>query len=213
MKLKSIVVILLIIVALGFLFQQKSIQDPVLKFLNENIPWPIPLFTFVKDNLSSGTLIGLFLFLMFANIPLLPSPPVEAYAIFALSKETNIFGILFITVLVYMLFAVIYYFIGRFYGQKILEKVLRRKIGHIKLLDRFIGPLIFFAYLLPLPLPIPIPTILVLVAGFYKTDFRKVIAAVAMGTLFRFLIIIILYHFFTPLIEPYLSPLRLLKIG
>lgn len=213
MKLKSIAIILLIIAAAGFLFQQKSIQEPVLNFLNSNIPWSIPLFTFVKDNLSSGTLIGLFLFLVFANIPLLPSPPAEAYAIFAFSKGTNIFGILFLTVLVYMLFAVIYYFIGRFYGQKILEKLLRREIGHIKLLDRFIGPLVFFAYLLPLPLPIPVTTILVLVGGFYKTDFRKVMAAVAMGTLLRFILIMTLYHFYTPVIEPYLSPLKLFKVG
>ena len=213
MKLKSIVIILLIIAAVGFLFQQKSIQEPVLKFLNANIPWSIHLFTFVKDNISSGTLIGLFLFLMFANIPLLPSLPSEVYAIFAFSKGTNIFGILFLTVLIYMFFAFVYYFIGRFYGQKILEKLLRRPVGHVQLLDRFIGPLIFFAHLLPLPLPIPIPAILVLVAGFYKTDSRKVMAAVAMGTLLRFIAIIVLYHFYTPVIEPYLSPLKLLKIS
>ena len=213
MKLKSIVIILLIIVALGFLFQQAPIQEPVLKFLNANIPWSIPLFTFVKDNVSSGSLIGLFLFLVFANIPLLPSPPAEAYAIFAFTKETNMFGILFLTVVVYMFFAVIYYFIGRFYGQKILEKILRRPVGHIQILNRFIGPLVFFAYLLPLPLPIPVATILVLVAGFYKTDFRKIMAAAAMGTLLRFILIITLYHFFTPAIEPYLSPLKPLKIG
>lgn len=213
MKLKSIVIILLIIAAAGFLFQQKSIQEPILNFLNTDIPWFIPLFTFVKDNISSGTLIGLFLFLVFANIPILPSPPAEAYAIFAFSEGTNIFGILFLTVLVYMLFATVYYFIGRFYGQKILEKLLRRPVGHIQLLDRFMGPLMFFAYLLPLPFPIPIPTILVLVAGFYKTEFSKVMAAVAIGTLLRFIAIVVLYHFFTPVIEPYLYPLKLLKIG
>jgi len=212
-KPKSIVIILLIIIGLGFLFQQKFIQEPVLKFLNENISWSIPLFTFVKDNVSSGTLIGLILFLMFVSVPLLPSPPAEAYVIFAFSKGTNIFGILFVTVLVYMLFAFIYYFIGRFYGHKILEKLLKRQIGHIPILDRYMGPLVFFAYLVPIPLPISVSTILILIAGFYKTEFSKVMAAVAMGTLFRFLIIIILYHFFTPAIEPYLSPLRLLKIG
>jgi len=199
--------------AVGFLLQQKLIQEPVLNFLNQNIPWSVPLFTLIKDSISSGSLIGLILFLIFANIPLLPSPPAEAYAIFSFSKGTNVFGILFITTLVYILFAVIYYFIGRLYGQKILKKILRREIGRIPILDRFMGPLIFFVYLLPLPIPIPIATILVLLAGFYKTEFNKVVAAVAMGTLFRFIIIIALYYFFTPLIEPYLSPLKLLKIG
>lgn len=213
MNIKAIITIVLIIVALGFLLQQDFIRKHVLEFLNQNSPWVIPLFTFIKDNITSGSLIGLFLFLLFASIPILPSPPAEAYTIFSLSKGANIFGIIFITILVYLLFAVIYYFIGRFFGQRVLEKIFKRPIGHIPFLGRFIGPLIFFAHLLPIPLPIPLATILILISGFYKTDFRKVMVAVGMGTLFRVLIVASLYYFNAPFIENYLSTLKLLKIG
>ena len=210
MKLKSIAIILLIIAAAGFLFQQKSIQEPVLKFLSNNIPWSLPTFTFIKDNVSSGNLIGLILYLLFVNIPLLPSPPAEAYVLFSFLKGANIFGIIFITVAISMLFALVYYFIGRLFGQRILEKIFKKPVGHISLLERFMGPLIFLVYMLPIPLPIPAGTILVLSAGSYKTDIRKVMAAVGMGTLFRILIIIALYYLYTPLIKPYLS---VFKVG
>lgn len=205
MKLKSIAIILLIIAAAGFLFQQKFIQEPVLKFLNDNIPWSLPAFTFIKDNVSSGNLIGLILYLVFVNIPLLPSPPAEAYILFSFLKGAHIFGIIFITVAIYMIFALIYYFIGRFFGQRVLEKIFKKPVGHISLLERFIGPLIFLVYMLPIPLPIPAGTILVLFAGFYKTDIRKVMAAVGMGTVFRILIILALYYLYRPLLQPYLS--------
>lgn len=209
MKLKNIIIVLLILAALGFLFQQKFVQEPVLNFLNNSIPWSIPSFTYIKDNIASGTLIGLILYLVFVNIPVLPSPPAEAYIIFSFLKGTNIFGIILVTVALSMLFALIYYFIGRFFGQRLLEKILKRPVGYSPLLDRFIGPIMFFVYMLPIPVPLPAGTALVLLSGFYKTDFRKVMAAVGMGTLFRILIVLALYHFYTPLIEPYLSKLKI----
>lgn len=195
MNIKKIIITLLIIAAIGFLLQQKFIREPVLNFLNENIPWSIPTFTYIKDNISAGTLIGLLLYLIFVSIPLLPSPPAEAYTIFSLSKGTNIFGIVFITILVYMVFAVMIYFIGRFFGKRMLEKMLKRTVNHHPILDRLIVPLIFFAYIIPIPLPIPLATITVLFAGFYKSELIRVLAAVGVGTLFRLILTITLYQY------------------
>lgn len=214
MNIKRILTIALVVVVIFLLFQQSFVQEPVLNFLNQNIPWSIPLFTFVKGNILSGSLVGLLIFLVFVNIPVLPSPPAEAYIIFSFSKGANIFGIIFITILVYLTFGLVYYLIGRLFGQQVLEKIFKKPITVIPFLERFIGPIIFFTYLLPIPLPISLSSIVVLVAGFYKTDLSKVIAAVAMGTLFRVLIIIALYYFYTPFIDPYLNQLdKLLKIG
>lgn len=213
MNLKAIILSILIIVAVGILLQQEAVQKPVLNFLDRNIPWSIPAFTFVKDNIASGSLIGVVLFLLFANIPLLPSPPAEAYIVFAFVKGTNIFGILFVSVLFYVLVSLVYYFIARFWGQKILDKLLKRHVGHSEFLDKFIGPIIFFSHLLPLPFPISLPTITILLAGTYKAKLSQVIVAVGMGTLFRILIILAIYQFNKPLIEHYWSSLGLLKLG
>ncbi len=207
-------IFVIIVAVLVILFQQSFVQEPVLNFLNQNIPWSIPLFTFVKDNILSGSLVGLLIFLVFVNIPVIPSPPAEAYIIFSFSKGANIFGIIFITILVYLLFGLVYYLVGRFFGHRVLEKIFKKPVTIIPFLERFIGPIIFFTYLLPIPLPVSLPSIAVLVAGFYKTNLSKVIAAVAMGTLFRILIIIALYYFYTPVIDTYLSQLdKLLKIS
>lgn len=213
MNLKPILITLLILTAIGVLLQQEFIQKPVLELLKQKIPWSISTFGFVKDNVTSGSLMGLLLYLIFVNIPVLPSPPAETYIIFAFLKGTNIFGILLITILIYMLFAAIYYFIGRFFGQRVIEKLLKRPVGYIPILDRFMGPIIFFAHIIPMPLPIPLGTISILFAGYYKAQFNKVMVAVGMGMLFRIVIILILYKLFTPTIEHYLSPLNLLKIG
>ena len=213
MKIKVIIIFLLIVATAGFLLQQGFIQKTLSNFLSQSIPWSIPTFTYIKDNVLAGSLVGLIIYLVFVNIPLLPSLPAEAYAIFAFSKGTNILGILITSTLIYMLFALTYYFVGRLYGKRILERLLKRPVEYSALLDRFIGPIIFFAYLLPIPVPVPIGTISILLAGSYKTRLAKVMAAAGMGTLLRFLIVIILYNFFTPAIEQYLSPLKTLKIG
>ncbi|MEM5797237.1 MAG: hypothetical protein QXP82_02455 [Candidatus Aenigmatarchaeota archaeon] len=206
--------ILLIIVALAFLFQQNLVQQPVINFLKQNIPWSIPLFTYVKNNFLSGTLIGLLIFLVFANIPILPSPPAEAYIIFAFSKGTNVFGIIFITILVYLSFGLIYYLIGRFSGQRVLDKIFKKPFTTVPFLERFIVPIIFFSYIIPIPLPISLPTIAVLISGFYRTELRRVAAAIAMGMLFRVLIFIALYYLYAPYTNSYLKQLdKLLKIG
>lgn len=214
MGIKSILTFLIVVVALFILFQQSFVQEPVLDFLNQNIPWSIPLFTFIKDNVLSGTLVGLLIFLVFVNIPILPSPPAEAYIIFSFTKGANIFGIILITILIYLAFGLIYYIIGRFFGQRVLEKIFKKPVAVNPFLERFIGPIIFFTYLLPIPLPISLSSIVVLVAGFYKTQLNKVIAAVVMGTLFRVLLVIALYYLYSPIIDNYLSQLdNLLKIG
>lgn len=183
------------------------VQDPLVNFLEQKVPWSVSTFNFVKNNVVDGSLMGLLMVLMFVNIPLLPSPPAEAYVLFTFAKGANVFGIFAITIFVYILFALIYYFLGRFYGQKILEKRFKRPIGHVKLLDRYTGPLIFIAYLLPIPIPIPLASILVLFAGSYKTDILKIIVAVGMATLIRFGVIVILYLFYQPVIEKYLLPI------
>ena len=67
--------------------------------------------------------------------------------------------------------------------------------------------------MLPIPLPIPLQMILVLFAGSYKTEFKRVMAAVGMGALFMLLIVIVLYYTNASFIERYLSTLKLLKIG
>ncbi len=177
------------------LLQLKSIRTSVSNFINQNIPWSIPAFSFIKNNLEAGSLIGLLLYLVFVNIPFLPSPPAEAYAIFSFSKGTNIFGILFVTVLVYIFFAAVYYFIGRFFGKRMLEKMLKRPVRYYPILDKLIAPIVFFAHLLPIPFPLPLATITILFAGFYRTELTRVMAAVGMGTLFRFVIIITLYQY------------------
>ncbi len=207
MQIRTIIIILLIFGAIGYLVQFDFIETPIVDFLEQKAPWSVSTFNFVKTNVVDGSLMGLLMVLMFVNIPLLPSPPAEAYVLFTFAKGANIFGIFAITVLVYIFFALIYYFIGRFYGQKILEKRFKRPIGRIKFLDRYMGPLIFIAYLLPIPIPIPLASILVLFSGSYKTDIIKIIAAVGMATLIRFGVVVILYLFYQPLIEKYLIPI------
>lgn len=214
MNIKRLVIILLIVVALGFLFRQQFVYEPVSEFLNQDIPWSIPLVAYITVNISSGTLVGLLLYLAFVNIPILPSPPAEAYLLFAVSKGTNVIGVLLAAVLVYIIFSSIYYFIGRYFGQRLLEKLLKRSIGHIPILERFIVPITFFAFLLPIPIPIPLGTILILLSGYYKVPYVRVIAAVGTGLLLRFVGILILYNFYTPLIGYYLSNIdKLFKIG
>ncbi len=193
------------IASLTVLLQQKFIQESVLSFLNENIPWSIPTFTFVKDNVISGSIVGLILYLLFVNIPILPNPPAEAYILFSFLKGTNIFVIILVTVAISLLLATVYYFLGRFFGQRMLEKMLKMPVKYNQFIDRYIGPLIFFVFMLPIPFPIPAGTILVLFAGFYKTDFKKVMAAVGMGNMFRILIVLVLYYLYRPVLQPYLS--------
>lgn len=205
---KQLIIISLIVAIVGLLSQQKSVQEATLKFVNQNIPWLVPVFNYAKYQILSGTLIGLFLYLVFANIPLLPSLPAEAYIIFSFIKGSNVFGIIGITTFVYVFFAIGYYLIGRLFGERILEKMFKKPIGYSNFLDRFIGPLIFIAYLLPIPVPIPVATALVLISGSYKTKLTIVIKAVAVATLLRFSGIIILYHFYTPIIQEYLDPLN-----
>lgn len=214
MNIKSILTFVLVVAVFVILFQQSFVQEPVLDFLNQNIAWSIPLFTFIRDNVLSGTLAGLLIFLVFVNIPILPSPPAEAYIIFSFTKGTSIFGIVLITILVYLAFGLVYYLIGRLFGQRVLENIFKKPITVIPFLERFIGPIIFFTYLLPVPLPISLPSIVVLVAGFYKTKLSKVLSAVVMGTLLRVLLIVALYYLYTPIIDYYLGQLdKLLKIG
>lgn len=214
MNLRTIIVALLISLALGILFQQKFVQEPALNFIKQNIPWSISIFSYIKDSVISGSLIGLFLYLIFASIPVLPSPPAEAYIVFALSTGTNIFVILFLTTLFHVFLATIYYFLGILFGKKILESMLKREVKHIPFIDRFIVPVTFFAYLLPIPLPIPVTTVLVLLTGFYRTEFIRVVVAVGFGTLLRILGIIVLYYLYSPAIDPYLVSLKkLLEIG
>lgn len=209
---QKFIIILSIVLAIASFLQLSFVQETILDFLNQNIPWSIPAFNYIKIQVLSGSLIGLFLYLMFTNIPLLPGLPAEAFVIFSYLKGTGIVGIVFIAAIVYAFFAAVYYFVGRFFGKKILEKMLRIKLKYSPTLDRFSGTLLFFIYLLPIPLPIPIGTVLVMLFGFYRTKFSRIIAAVGFSTAIRFLLMILLYKY-TP-INSYFEPVeQLLKIG
>lgn len=201
MKLLTKTIILLIIAGIiALIVTQKSIQDTILDFLSRNIPY----FPYIMRQVSSGTLIGVLLYATFANIPILPSLPSEAYAIIAYTKGSNILGIIFIITGVYVIFASIYYFIGRLFGLRIIEKITKKQIKPGRLFQNFSGTVLFLLYLFPIPVIGSFASILILFLGAYKAELKKVVAIVALAIFLRFLAILLLYKINMPLIEKYL---------
>ncbi len=189
---------------------QKPIRNNMLNFLNETIPWSIPVFSYIKEQLLAGTIIGLVIYLIFANIPLIPSLPGEAYFLFAYIKGTNAIALILVTTLIFVIYAAISYLIGLLFGRKLVEKIVKKPITYNKFLDKFSSPLIFFAYLIT---PLSLHTILTLIFGVYRTGFKKLIIIVTIATFLKYLAIILLYEFYSPVIERYIPINSWLKVS
>lgn len=211
---RNLAVLSAIVLVAAALFTQKAVQEPVIDFLKQSMPWSVSVFGYVEEHVLSGSPMGVLLYLLFANIPILPSIPAEAYAIFAFMKGTNMLVILFLTAAVYMLFAAAYYIIGYFFGNRILEKMLKKKVAYNSLIDKLSGFIILLVYAIPIPLPIPSGGILVMLFGSYRSKFMRIILLVGFATLLKFLLVIALYHRYTDLLVQYLGPLnQFLKVG
>lgn len=196
-------ILLLVILTITFLNREKFYQEAVLNFINQKIPWGIPLFSFVREQVTSGTLIGIALFLTFANIPLLPSPPGETYVVYAYNLNKNLIGTLLVVTSVFLIFAAIYYSLGYLFGHWILEKITKRHVGYNKILARLAPILIFLTYLLPLPFSPA--TFLTLLFGTYRTGFRSVVIAAALGISIRFLLLLLFFQQISGTISTYLN--------
>ncbi len=186
---------------------QKTVQDIILDFLNNNTPWFMPIFSYLKGQVSSATPLGIATYMIYSNSPL-PSPPVELYVLFAYTEGASILGITGIGIGITTIFVTLYYIIGYIFGKGIIEKITRKPFRYSKLLDRLSVIIVFITYLLPIPLP---STIIMLTFGAYRTSFRKLIVAVAIATAVRFLTVIFLYKYYGPLIEGYVPLTSYLK--
>src|SRR3989338_2326503 len=105
---RQLVLVFIISITVAFLMKQDFIREPTVGFINSNIPWSVAAFNFIRSNVAGGTLTGLTMYLVFANIPFIPSLPAEAYVIFSHVKGANVIGILGITTSIYVCFATFY---------------------------------------------------------------------------------------------------------
>ena len=189
LKILAIAVIFIIVALFVQSKAQPTTQQKILNVLSEDVAPKIPLYSFVKNNIAAGNLIGVITVVGFSNIPILPGPPVEAYLIFAFSKGTNpILLVLTVSVLTSVT-ASISYFVGYIFGPKVVEKITKKPFKYSKTMSSLSVPIIFIITLLPLPIPGIFPFIF----GAYKSKYRNFIIAVFIANIIRFSVALVLF--------------------
>ncbi len=143
----------------------------------------------MKDDIAQGTLKGTIAYVMFSNIPFIPSPPVEPYVLFAVSKGTNPVLLVLTVSIVTLMTTSINYFIGYLFGPRLVEKITKKEFKYSKKMSALSAPITFFTHLLPLPIPAVFPFIF----GAYKSDYKLFAIAAFLGILIRFTFVLFLF--------------------
>ena len=195
MNITKILVFTILFLTVAFFVQSKVqpiVQQKISNFILENIALKIPLYSFVKDNLLEGNIIGVITFVTFANIPIIPSPPSEAYIIFAFTKGTNPILIISVVSVITTITSSISYLIGYIFGPKVVEKITKKEFKYSRIMNFLSVPITFLTHLLPLPLPAVFPFIF----GAYKSNYRNFVIAAFFGVVVRFSSVIILFNLY-----------------
>ncbi len=167
-----------------------SVGRDFLSFLSAKVAPNVPMYSFFKGNVVAGNLIGVAAVAGFTNIPMLPGPPAEAYAIYSYSKGTNPVLIILLISAIVAATTGFSYFLGRIFGPKIITKMTKNEFKYSEVLDRLSAPIMFFTVLLPLPVPGIFPFLF----GAYRSNYRNFMLAVFAATVLRFSVSLFLFH-------------------
>lgn len=195
------ILIFIVIFLLVAFYVQSLVQPDATKkisdFLSNNVAPNIPFYQFIKDNVGAGNLLGVISFTVFANMPILPSPPTEAYVIFAFIKGTNPVLIVLVVSIITAVTTSINYLIGYIFGPKLIEKITKRDFKYNRIINFLSAPITFFTHLLP----IPIGGLFSILFGAYKSNYRNFIVAAILGTLIKFSLVLFLFSQYSDVIS------------
>ena len=193
MKLLKILVILIILASITLYLQSKfqpTTYHQISDFSSKYIASKIPYYTFIKSNLVGGTLLGVIMFVAFANIPVIPNPPPEAYLIFALTKGTNPVLMILAVTGVTVITSSINYLVGYLFGPKIIEKITKKEFKYSKVMNSLSFPITLFVHFIPLP----VTSFLTILFGAYKSKYTSFVTAVILGTVLRYSLVLFLFN-------------------
>lgn len=181
-----------------WLINQVGTYVPVLK----------PPLEFLVNHILARDLIGLFFFMFFGRNPFIPIP-LEPYMFLVYANTGNFLAVLFITSIAITCGACFCYLIGFVIGKRFIEFVFKEKVEKSKWFEKYTG---IFAFAIAI---LPFPDILSLIFGVHRSNIKHFVIGTFLGTLIKFLLIMLLYNYFEAQVysffQPYIEGLPFLK--
>ncbi|MBI2084074.1 MAG: hypothetical protein HYT70_00445 [Candidatus Aenigmarchaeota archaeon] len=185
-----IISLIIAAIILAQLLAPQQIKQDILDFLADQVAPNLPLYSFFKEEVLTGTLKGLAAFVAFANIPFVPNLPVEPYAIYVFNNGINpILIVLTITATTFVTSS-LSYMLGYMFGPRLIEKLTGRPFSYSERMDFFSAPITFITHLLPLPNIFPF------VFGAYKSNYKNFAIAALLATTIRFSAVLIIFQIY-----------------
>jgi len=210
MKLIHVLIFFTLLSVIVLLFQEQflSLVFWVIEQIGIYVPFLKPPIEFVVNHIIARDLIGLFCFMFMGRNPFIPIP-LEPYMFLVLANTGNFLAVLFITTIAITCGACFCYFIGFVIGKRVIEFVFKEKVQKNKWFEKHTG---IFAFVIAL---FPLPDILSIIFGVHRSNIKHFIIGTFLGTLVKFLLIMLLYSYFEAQVysffEPYLETLPFLK--
>ena len=189
----TIAVFVMVFLTVAFFIQgiiQPATSEKLVNFLSDQIFPKMPFYQFIKSDIAEGTLKGVIVYITFANIPFVPSPPPEPYIIFAMSKGTNPILLVLTVSVITSITVSINYFLGFIFGPRLIEKITKKEFKHSRIMSLLSAPITFITHLTP----IPIPGIFPFIFGAYRANYKFFVLAAFLGTLIKFSVVLFLFQ-------------------
>lgn len=189
-------------ISAAYYFAQRELAAAYLAVsgaIYKTLPWLPPIVDFATREMIAGSLIGVALFSLVIESPIVPLP-LEPYVIYAFTKTGNAFGVIAVATAFVTLGALFSYLIGRIFGPRIVEYVTKKPFQYNIWFDRLSGPLAFITKLLPLPDFFP------LIFGAYKTNWIVFTIATALGVAVKLYVVLLLYQQYAGVVAAWVGP-------